>query len=49
MAGMQATTTQATRPLVILKTGDTLDTLRDAGRGNFEHWIAVAATAPAAC
>ncbi len=42
MAGMQSatTTTQATRPLVILKTGDTLDALRDAGRGDFEHWIA---------
>lgn len=39
MAGMQDATTSFPRPLLILKTGDTFDSLRDA-RGDFEHWIA---------
>ena len=39
MAGMQDATTTFPRPLLILKTGDTFDTLRSA-RGDFEHWIA---------
>lgn len=40
MAGMQdATTTNSSRPLLILKTGDTFDSLR-ASQGDFEHWIA---------
>lgn len=38
MAGMQDAPTSPPRPLLILKTGDTFDSLR-AARGDFEHWI----------
>lgn len=39
MAGMQDATTPLPRPLLILKTGDTYEELRDP-RGDFEHWVA---------
>lgn len=38
MAGMQDATTTP-RPLLILKTGDTYEALREP-RGDFEHWVA---------
>ena len=39
MAGMQEARTPLPRPLLILKTGDTYEELRQP-RGDFEHWIA---------
>ncbi len=39
MAGMQDATNSYPRPLLILKTGDTFDSLRTV-QGDFEHWIA---------
>jgi len=39
MAGMQEAPTPFPRPLLILKTGDTYESLREP-RGDFEHWIA---------
>lgn len=39
MAAMQDAPTRSPRPLLVLKTGDTYEPLREP-RGDFEHWVA---------